>query len=72
MTLSAIDGLHTSGIDKDSDDAKERFRSVAGWLFFLGIAGIITQSILVIVRGLYYADIIKHYFLVFLILVSLW
>lgn len=73
VALASIDDLYSDDIDEDSTaaDDRDRYRAVAGWLLFVGIAGIITQGVMVIVRGLYYAEIVKSLFMTFVAIVSL-
>ena len=60
-------------VDEDSDaaDDRDKYRDVAGWLLFVGIAGLITQIIMAIIRGLYYGEVITSHFLIFGITVSI-
>ena len=52
------------------EDDRDRFRDVAGWLLFAGIAGIISQITIVIIRGLFYFEIIQNRYLTYAVLVS--
>ena len=72
VALSSIEDLYPDDIDEDSSAAedRDRYRGVAGWLLFVGIAGIITQSVMVVVRGLYYTEIVKSQFMIFAVMVS--
>ena len=47
-----------------------RYRAVAGFMVFVGIAGIVTQVIFTIVRALYYGEVIISQFIIYGILVS--
>lgn len=49
---------------------RDRYRGTAGWLLFVSITGMITQIAMLIVRALYYNEIIKSQVLVFMIVVS--
>jgi len=46
------------------------YRAVAGFMVFVGIAGIITQVIFTIIRALFYGEVITSQFTVFGILVG--
>lgn len=70
VTLSTINDLFEDPEGEAADD-EEQYRGVAGWLLFVGIAGLITQVIVIILRGLYYGEIIKAQFVAFAIVVSL-
>jgi len=52
-----------------ADDAA-RYRGMAWWLLFVGIAGLITQVIISVTHGLYHGKIIKTHFVTFAIAVS--
>ena len=56
--------------DSDAADDRDKYRDVAGWLLFVGIAGLITEITIAIIRGLYYGEIIKSQFVIFGITVS--
>ena len=60
-------------VDEDSTlaDDRDKYEDVAGWLLFVGIAGLITQVIMAIIRGLYYGEVITSHFLIFGITVSI-
>ena len=60
-------------VDEDSTlaDDRDKYEDVAGWLVFVGIAGLITQIIMAIIRGLYYGEVITSHFLIFGITVSI-
>ena len=57
--------------DSDAADDRDKYIDVAGWLVFVGIAGLITQVIMAIIRGLYYGEVITSHFLIFGITVSI-
>ena len=71
VSLSAIDDAF-GGADDDTDlaDDRDRYNGAAGWLLFVAIAGIIIQIIMLIVRALYYGEVITSQFIVFGIVVS--
>ena len=52
------------------EEDRDRFRDVAGWLLFTGIAGIIIQVTMAIFRGLFYVEIIKNRYFLYAVLVS--
>ena len=52
-------------------DDSDQYRGVAGWLLFVGIAGLVTQIIMAIIRGLYYGEAIASQFAIFGITVSI-
>ena len=72
MVLSTTDDIYPDELPKDSQfkDDRETYDGVTGWLLFVSINGITVQSIMVMVRVFYFAEIIKINFLVFAILVS--
>ena len=72
VTLSTIHDIYPDQLPEGSQskDDKEIYDAVARWLLFASIVGIIVQSIMVIVRGLYFAETIKNNFQVFTVLVS--
>ena len=53
-----------------AEEDRDRFIDVAGWLLFAGIAGIIIQTIMVILRGLYYIEAFKNRYVGYAVLVS--
>ena len=57
--------------DTEAGWDRNRYRAVAGWLVFVGIAGIITQVIFAIFCGLYYDEAIISQFVIFGVVVSL-
>ena len=57
--------------DSDAADDRDKYIDVAGWLVFVGIAGLITQVIMAIIHGLYYGEVITSHFLIFGITVSI-
>ena len=72
VALIAIDDIYPDELPEGSQfkDDKETYEGVVRWLLFAGIGGIIFQSIMAIIRGLYFAEIIKSNFHVFTVLVS--
>ena len=47
----------------------ETDRGVAGWLLFVGIAGIVIQAVFTIVRVLFYIEVITEQYIIFGIVV---
>ena len=72
MALSTTDDIYPDELPEGSQfkDDRETYDEVAGWLLFVSIIGIAVQSIMVMVRVFYFAEIIKINFLVFAVLVS--
>ena len=69
VTISTINDL--VGDDSDStSDVERRYRGVAGWLVFLGVAGLIFEIIMAIFRGLYFGQVLSEGFVVFGVVVS--
>ena len=66
LALSFIDDIDTFGDTEDGD----RFRSIALWLLLVGIAGMITHGVLLIIRSLYYREIWNAKFTAFAAVVS--
>ena len=71
VTVSTVDDLFGEA-DDDSEAGEDRdaYNDVAGWLIFVGIAGIISQVILLIFRLLYYFEAFSANFTVFAVIVS--
>ena len=71
ITLSTVDDLFGE-VDDDTDAGEDRdtYNGVAGWLIFVSIAGIISQTILLIFRLLYYCKAFSANFTVFAVIVS--
>ena len=72
MALSTTDDIYPDELPENSHfkDDRERYDGVASWLLFVSIIGIAVQSIMAMVRGRYFSDVIKSSFLVFSVLVS--
>ena len=72
MALSTTEDIYPDELPEDSHfkDDRETYDGVAGWLLFVSVIGIAVQSIMVMVRVFYFAEIIKINFLVFAVLVS--
>ena len=74
MIASAVTVSNINEIFEDPEgeveEDRNRYRAVAGFLVFVGIAGIITQAVLTIARALYYGEVITSQFTVFGIIVS--
>ena len=73
ITIKSVIDIFDDDIPDDSDAGqdRDRYQAVAGCLLFVSIAGIITQVIFAIVRGLFYRDVIKSHFIAFGVVVSL-
>ena len=73
ITITSVNDIFDDDIPDDSDVGRDRdrYRAVAGWLLFVCIAGIITQVIFAIVRGLFYGEVIISQFIAFGVVVSL-
>ena len=71
VALNNIDEFFED-VEDDTDDAdnRDQYRGVAGWLLFVAIAGIVVQIVMVIVRALYYVEVITNQFVAFGITVS--
>ena len=71
VTLLTIDDIYPDELPEGSQfkDEKETYDGVAGRLLFVSIVGIIVQSIMAVVRGLYFAETIKSNFQMFTVLV---
>ena len=71
VALNNIDEFFED-VEDDTDDAdnRDQYRGVAGWLLFVAIAGIVVQIVMVIVRALYYGEVITNQFVAFGIIVS--
>ena len=71
VALSNIDAFFENfPEDSEFSDDRDRYRGVAGWMLFVGIAGIVVQAVMTIVRALYYGEIITSQFVAFGIAVS--
>ena len=71
ITISTLDDVFDDVFeDIYSGYLERRYRGVAGWLVFLGVAGIIIEIVMVIFRGLYFGQFISERFVVFGIVVS--
>ena len=73
ITITNINEIFGDDIPDDTEAGRDRnrYRAVAGWLVFVGIAGIITQVIFAIFRGLYYGEAILSQFVIFGVVISL-
>ena len=63
ITISTLDDI--VGDSDSTTDEEQRYRGVAGWLVFLGVAGLIIEVIMVIFRALYFGQVISEGFVVF-------
>ena len=71
VALSSINGLQTFNDDSEAREDSDRYRAVAAWLLFVGITGTIIQVAMVIIRALFYGEIIISQFRIFGVIVSL-
>ena len=72
VAISNINDIFEGAPDgSDAADDRDKYRGVAGWLLFVGIAGLITQVAMAIIRGLYYGEIVTSQFIIFGITVSI-
>jgi len=67
ITLATINDIF---LYSESASNEGRYRGVAGWLLFVGIAGLIVQAITSVLQGLYHGKIISTCFVAFTIAVS--
>ena len=71
VALSNINELYEDvPDDSDAADDRDQYRDVAGWLLFVAIVGMVVQIVMVIVRALYYGEVITNQFVAFGIIVS--
>ena len=71
VALSNIDEFFEDVEDDTYDsDNRDQYRGVARWLLIVAIAGIVVQIVMVIVRALYYVEVITNHFAIFGITVS--
>ena len=68
LTISTLDDI--VGDSDSTTDEEQRYRGVGGWLVFLGVAGLVVEIVMVIVRGLYYGQVISEGFVAYGIVVS--
>ena len=67
VVLSTVNGIDLFGVENADE---EIFRTVAGWLQFAALLGIVTEFVFMIFRILYFTEVIISHYTIFAIKVS--